>query len=128
MVLAYPNFLCTSITGPSAEGFLEWLTPSSLSSLVPFSSTLSVFLNEQGSIIDDTIICKHSEEKFYVVTNASRRDRDIEWIRSKIGEWNEKHRNSGGIVRLEVLDNWGLVAVQGESVLVLSPFPCCMKC
>ena len=52
------------------------------------------------------------------MTNAARRDRDIEWIRSKLGEWNEKHRNTGGTVSLDVLDNWGLVALQGVSIFV----------
>ncbi|KDQ14916.1 hypothetical protein BOTBODRAFT_158951 [Botryobasidium botryosum FD-172 SS1] len=98
------------ITGPSATAFLEWLTPSSLSSLGPFSSTLSVLLNESGGIIDDTVICKHDDQTYYVVTNAGRRDRDIPWFNQKIEEWN---KTRPGSVKFEVLEDWGLVALQG---------------
>ena len=31
---------------------------------------LSVLLNEHGGIIDDTVITKHAEGAFYMVTNA----------------------------------------------------------
>jgi aminomethyltransferase len=101
------------ISGPTATAFLEYLTPSALTELAPFSSTLSVLLNPKGGIIDDTIICKHDENKFYVVTNAGRRDRDLAWFRQQIEEWNAGPNASVGKVQLEVLDGWGLVALQG---------------
>jgi Aminomethyltransferase folate-binding domain len=59
-----------SFHGTTVTQFLEWLTPSSLLTLAPYSLTLSVFLNEHGGIIDDTVIMKHMLDAFYVVTNA----------------------------------------------------------
>ena len=77
--------------GPTPAAFLEWLTP-----LSPYSSTLSVLLNENGGIIDDTIITKHSEDAFYVVTNAGKRDRDLVWFAQKMDEWNNDSSKGGG--------------------------------
>lgn len=103
-----------SFRGSGAAAFLEWLTPSSLSSLDPYSSTLSVLLNEKGGIIDDTVITKHAPDAWYVVTNAGRRERDLAWFKDKVAEWNngegaQKH----GKVEHEVLEEWGLLALQG---------------
>lgn len=101
--------------GPTSAAFLEWLTPSCLTSLSPYSSTLSVLLNERGGIIDDTIITKHSEDAFYVVTNAGRRDRDLGWFAQKIEEWNNDSggKSEKGKVEMEILEGWGLLALQG---------------
>ncbi|TFK73784.1 glycine cleavage system T protein [Pluteus cervinus] len=103
----------SNFRGKTATQFLEWLTPSSLSSLQPFSSTLSVLLNEKGGIIDDTIITKHQEDAFYVVTNAGRRDQDLPWFADKLKEWNASDKGKEGPVEIEVLENWGLLALQG---------------
>ena len=43
-------------TGPGALAFLEFLTPADLAKLSPYTSTLSVFLNPTGGIVDDSII------------------------------------------------------------------------
>lgn len=99
-------------TGPSTQSFLMSLCPSSLTSLQPFSSTLSVLLNETGGIIDDTIITKQEDDNsFYVVTNAGRSAEDIAHIRSQLEMWNGQ--NKGKEVKWETLDGWGLLALQG---------------
>lgn len=101
--------------GPTAAQFLEHLTPSSLATgLKPYQSTLSVLLNPTGGIIDDTVITKHTESSFYVVTNAGRRDVDLPWFEQKLKEWNttELAKKEGG-VEMEVMEDWGLVALQG---------------
>ncbi|KAK0215133.1 hypothetical protein IW262DRAFT_264933 [Armillaria fumosa] len=104
----------SNFRGPTAQPFLEWLTPSALTALSPYSSTLSVLLNQHGGIIDDTIITKHAEDAFYVVTNAGRRERDLGWFEERIGEWNSGERaKKEGPVEMEVLEGWGLVALQG---------------
>ncbi|KXN90339.1 putative aminomethyltransferase, mitochondrial [Leucoagaricus sp. SymC.cos] len=103
----------SNFRGKTATQFLEWLTPSSLSSLSPYSSTLSVILNENGGIIDDTIITKHAVDAFYVVTNAGRRERDLAWFKEKLQEWNASDKGKEGTVEMEVLENWGLLALQG---------------
>lgn len=77
-------------------------------------------LNEEGGIIDDTIVTKHAEDAFYVVTNAGRRDRDLAWFREKVAEWNDSPRSEKGKVEHEVLENWGLVALQGSLVPLIS--------
>lgn len=111
--------LC-SFRGKTALAFLEWLTPSSLTSLAPYSSTLSVLLNERGGIIDDTIITKHAEDAFYVVTNAGRRTEDLAWFKAKLEEWNNSERAKAGAVEHEVLEGWGLLALQGTSHSLIS--------
>lgn len=102
----------SSFRGKTATQFLEWLTPSSLSSLKPYSSTLTVLLNEDGGIIDDTIITKHSTDAFYAVTNASCREKDLSWIQTKLGEWNAGPGEAGPVEH-ENLEDWGLIALQG---------------
>ncbi|KAI0640660.1 aminomethyltransferase [Trametes meyenii] len=100
--------------GPTATAFLEWLTPSSLSTLAPYTSTLSVLLNAHGGIIDDTIVTKHAADAYYVVTNAGRREPDLAWIRARLDEWNAgETARADGKVEHEVLEDWGLLALQG---------------
>ncbi|KAJ7794570.1 hypothetical protein B0H14DRAFT_3556709 [Mycena olivaceomarginata] len=99
--------------GPTATPFLEWLTPSSLAPLAPYSSTLSVLLNEKGGIIDDLMITKHAEDAYYVVTNAGRRERDLAWFPARLDEWNAGEQGKAGQVEMTVLEKWGLLALQG---------------
>ncbi|KAI0057354.1 glycine cleavage system T protein [Artomyces pyxidatus] len=103
----------SNFRGKTATQFLQWLTPSSLSSLNYYTSTLSVLLNESGGIIDDTVITKHADDAFYVVTNAGRRAEDLAWFAQKLEEWNSSDRASQGKVEHEVLEGWGLLALQG---------------
>ena len=99
-------------SGPGALGFLQRLTPSSLSSLEPFSSTLSVLVNDAGGILDDTVVTRHEAERFYVVTNAGRRTEDLDWIKKQLEAWRAK---GGASVEHEILHDHGLLALQGPA-------------
>lgn len=82
--------------------------PTSLAPLGPYSSSLSVLLNDEGGILDDLIISKQADEaEWYVVTNAGRRTEDLAHLAAKLKAW------KGEAVDHEVLDGWGLVALQG---------------
>lgn len=72
-----------------------------------------MLLNKNGGIIDDTIITKHSADAFYVVTNAGRRDQDLPWFKARLEEWNASERAKDGPVEMQVLEDWGLLALQG---------------
>ncbi|CAN6674414.1 aminomethyltransferase, mitochondrial [Trichomonascus vanleenenianus] len=93
-------------SGPGATKLLEKLTPGDLQGLQPFTSTLSVLLNEKGGIIDDTIVTKHGEDDFYVVTNAGCREKDLKFFEDAIANFGQ------GNVKRETI-NGGLVALQG---------------
>lgn len=95
--------------GPGALKFLQHLTPASLSTMDAFSSTLSVLMSEQGGILDDLIITKHADDSFYVVTNAGCRTEDLAWFKKQLDAW------TGGKVEHEVMDGWGLLALQGPT-------------
>jgi aminomethyltransferase len=104
------------VEGPGSLAFLESLVPTSLSTLEPFSGSLSVLLNEQGGIIDDLIISKQEDDAhWYVVTNAGRRTEDLKHFEEKLNSW------SGDKVDHQVMNDWGLIALQGpKAVDVLS--------
>lgn len=48
------------------------------SGLNPGKATLSVFTNEQGGILDDFIATKTKENSLYLVSNASRKQSDMQ--------------------------------------------------
>ncbi|XP_015509346.2 aminomethyltransferase, mitochondrial [Neodiprion lecontei] len=105
------HMLQTVVSGRHAGEFLESLTPSDLKNLPIGKAALTVFTNDQGGILDDLIITKDGEDKFFVVSNAGRRDEDSELLlkQQKIFTSHDKK------VSLEFLDplEQGLVALQG---------------
>ena len=60
--------------------------------------------------MDDTIITRLGPEKFYVVTNAGCREKDLAYFSEQLAEFK---KNGGEKVEWEVLEGWGLVALQG---------------
>ncbi|KAL9092304.1 MAG: hypothetical protein Q9165_004478 [Trypethelium subeluteriae] len=110
------------IGGTGAEAFLSKITPASLATLAPHQSTLSALLHPgTGGIVDDTIITRLGPEasspwssidndSFYVVTNAGCREKDREFFRKAVNEWNQEHVEQ---VTHYVLHRQGLIALQG---------------
>ena len=102
--------------GPGAQAFLESLCPTDLGALGKGEGGLTVLLNKAGGIVDDTIVTKHDDETFYVVTNAGRRIEDLALFREQLADWGTTH-GADQAVEFEVLDGWGLVALQGQPPL-----------
>lgn len=77
------HMLQTHVTGKDATEFLESLTTSDLKNLGQGSATLTVFTNRNGGILDDLIITKDREDKYFVVSNAGRRNEDTQLLLEK---------------------------------------------
>jgi aminomethyltransferase len=98
-------------SGPGATAFLQTVTPAGLASLGVHHSGLSTLLwPATGGIVDDTIVMRLGPEQFYVVTNAGCREKDLVYFREQLDAFSKA---GGEKVHWEVLDGWGLVALQG---------------
>ncbi|KAF2074450.1 hypothetical protein CYY_004232 [Polysphondylium violaceum] len=95
------------IHGKDRVKFFESIVVGDLQSLAVNHSKLSVFTNDKGGIIDDTMIT-NAGDSLYVVVNAGCADKDIAHITQKMKEF-------GGDVSMELLGDWSLIAVQGPA-------------
>lgn len=86
------------------------MTPFSAVALKSYNSTLSCLLHPvTGGIVDDTVITRLGPETFYVVTNAACREKDLAYISEQIATY----KAECGQIDWQVLDGWGLIALQG---------------
>jgi aminomethyltransferase len=100
-------------SGTGSNAFLERVTPASIAGLDTNRNTLSTLLwPVTGGIVDDTIITRLGPERFYVVTNAGCREKDLKYFEEQLEEFKKE---GGGKVEWEVLEGWGLIALQGPS-------------
>jgi aminomethyltransferase len=98
-------------SGPGSNAFLERVTPASIVRLETNRNTLSTLLwPVTGGIVDDTIITRLGPESFYVVTNAGCREKDLKYFEEQLEGFKKE---GGGKVEWEVLEGWGLIALQG---------------
>ncbi|KAI9890721.1 MAG: Aminomethyltransferase, mitochondrial [Vezdaea aestivalis] len=98
-------------TGPGAGAFLERVSPAALQALKPHTSTLATLLwPDTGGIVDDTVITKLDEEKYYIVTNAACREKDNTYFAVELEKWKSEKQPP---VERQLLENWGLLALQG---------------
>lgn len=91
------------IEGEGVAEFLERITPSAFQPKKLDRAQYTVLTNEQGGIIDDLIITRLTENKFFAVINAGCKDKDIEWIRKNLPE----------NLSLEYFEDKALIALQG---------------
>ncbi|KAL6718101.1 Aminomethyltransferase, mitochondrial [Lecanora helva] len=105
------------LSGPGAAPLLERMAPTSTAALGMYNSTLSCLLHPAtGGIVDDTVITRLGPETFYLVTNAACKAKDVVYLEEQIKTRDRSH----GALDWEVLEGWGLVALQGPlSVEVL---------
>lgn len=102
-------------TGKNAFDFVETVTTADVHGLKPMTGTLSVIPNENGGVIDDTMVTKcvskEHGEHVYQVINAGCAPKDIKHFEEQMGKF-------GGDVKLEVMwDNRGLYALQGPKAV-----------
>jgi aminomethyltransferase len=107
-----------TLRGGDAVRFLEGLVVGDVAGLAPGTGSLSVFTNEKGGIIDDTVVTKVTDSEIYLVVNAGCREKDL----AHLGRHLEAFKAKGGDVSMDVHDDRALLALQGpEAASVLQP-------
>ena len=74
------------ITGKNAEKSLEHTLTCKVSSMKNGRCRYAFILNENGGVIDDSILYKTDEENFMLVVNASRTKIDFNWLKTHFFE------------------------------------------
>ncbi|KAG1675691.1 hypothetical protein FOA52_002400 [Chlamydomonas sp. UWO 241] len=102
-----------SLKGKDTIPFIEKLVVGDIAALKDGTGSLSVYTNETGGIIDDTVITKVNNNHLYIVVNAGCREKDLDHLGKHLAE----AKAAGKDVSLEVHDNRGLLAVQGPKAV-----------
>ncbi|XP_032683613.1 aminomethyltransferase, mitochondrial [Odontomachus brunneus] len=107
------HMMQTRVTGKDAGEYLESLTTCDLKNMKNGAATLTVFTNDEGGILDDLIITKDDEDKYFVVSNAGRRDEDSRLLLERQEDFKRTDKN----VYVDFLDplQQGLIALQGPT-------------
>jgi aminomethyltransferase len=98
------------IEGEGAFELLDLLTCNELRKLQVGRAQYSAFTTPSGGIVDDIIIYKYSDTKFFICVNASNSDRDYAWI---------QEHNKHGIEVKNLSDEYAQIAVQGPKAIEL---------
>ena len=93
------------IEGAGAKDLLQYVTTNNLNTLTDGKAQYSCLPNGKGGIVDDLIIYKMADEKYFVVVNASNIEKD--W--NHISKFNEKF----GAKMTNISDETSLIAIQG---------------
>lgn len=98
-----------SLKGKDCVPFIEKLVVADVAGLSPGTGTLTVFTNETGGAIDDSIVTKVKDDHIYIVVNAGCRDKDLAHIESHMKAFKKR----GGDVNWHIHDERSLLALQG---------------
>lgn len=100
--------------GKDRASFLERLTVGDIKGMEAAEARLTLFTNDKGGIVDDSIVTVQ-ENYIQLVVNAGCKEKDIKHIEDEI----EKRDLD---VTLEILNEYSLIALQGpQSMKILQP-------
>ena len=99
---------CT-VKGVDAAALLDYLLTRDISPMKINQGHYTVMCNNHGGIIDDLVVFRLDEDTFFLVYNASNREKDYKWIHSHAKDFNVQTR--------DVSDAVAMFAVQGPKTL-----------
>lgn len=85
------HMLQTYVRGKDAVACFESICTADIRGLQPNAGTLTVFTNENGSILDDLIVSKVTDDLLYVVSNAAMKQQDMKIMKEAVVS--EKSKN-----------------------------------
>jgi aminomethyltransferase len=92
------------VKGPKALDLIQKITTNDASKLMVGKAQYSCLPNGKGGIVDDLLVYKYEEDKYFLVVNASNIEKDWEWINSQ---------NTMGAELENASDRMSQLAVQG---------------
>ena len=92
------------VKGPDALNLIQKVTTNDASKLTPGKAQYACLPNVLGGIVDDLLVYRYDDEKYFLVVNASNIDKDWAWIDSQ-NEFDAQLEDAS--------DNMSLLAVQG---------------
>lgn len=92
------------ISGEGLTSALEALVPVDLAALAPNQQSYALFTNDKGGVIDDLMITRLAENKYFLVINAACKEKDISHLRDKLQG-----------LDIQVLEDQALLALQGPA-------------
>lgn len=96
------------IKGNGAKELVEKLCTNDVSRLVDGQASYTLLCNENGGIVDDILVYRHSENSYTLVVNAGNIEKDFEWF---------KIQNDTEAEISDDSDNTVLIAIQGPKSL-----------
>jgi len=98
------------ITGKGALDLIQKVTSNDASVLIPGKVQYSCMPNDDGGIVDDLLVYKMADDKYFLVVNASNIEKDWNWIAS--------HNDTGAEMK-NVSDDYSLMAIQGPKATAI---------
>lgn len=95
-------------SGKDAFETVQRLTTNDVSKMYDGRAQYSILCNERGTVVDDIIVYRISEEEFMFVVNASNKEKDFAWC---------KDRLHGDTKIRDLSDNFALIALQGPAAI-----------
>jgi aminomethyltransferase len=93
-------------SGPDAERFLQHALSNDVSRIVPAGAQYSVLCREDGGVVDD-LFTYRLEDRFLTVTNASRHEADLAWLRELAEGYD--------VTLHDAADEYAMLALQGPN-------------
>lgn len=93
------------VEGAAAKDLLQYVTTNNVDNLETGKAQYTCFPNGNGGIVDDVIIYKMADEKYFVVVNASNIEKDWEHL--------TKHNEKYNATLTNRSDELSLIAIQG---------------
>lgn len=73
------EILCT---GSQALENLQMILTNDFANMVDGQARYSIMCNEDGGTVDDLIVYKEKENRYFIVVNASNKEKDYEWMKA----------------------------------------------
>jgi len=98
------------LTGITAAECLEYLCTREMVNLEPGCTRYCLMCNETGGVLDDLMVSRISDEKFYIVCNASNREKIVAHIEDNL---------KPGVSLVDQTLKTAMIAIQGPKVAEL---------
>ena len=89
--------------GPDALKNLNMLLTNDYTVMAEGQARYSPMCNEQGGVVDDLIVYKIKDNSYFIVVNASNKDKDYQWMKDHV---------SGDVELKDISDQVGQLALQ----------------
>lgn len=95
-----------TLEGPDALANLQRIFTNDFRNMKKGRVRYTLMCNDRGGILDDLVVCKMDEGRYFLVLNASNRATDAAWIREHL---------EGDVIFTDISDSTALIALQGPA-------------